>query len=134
PITAVEEAPIRATTAAPSGDLASVATSTTDGGVEVYSGSGAGSEKASGGGNTVEIPSHGVLAPSPSKRHTHGGRLGNVQVNVLAMSEVEASPPTYEAIGQIVGRGITRAGIYVNGRLVKTIAIENGAGFTSFDE
>lgn len=135
PVAAAEEAPSRTSTAAPSGNLASVTSSTTDGGVEVYRGSGAGGDKASGGGNnTAEIPSHGPLAPSPSKRHTHGGRLGNVQVNVLAMSQVETSPPTYEAIGQIVGRGITRAGIYVNGRLVKTIAIEDGAGFTSFDE
>jgi hypothetical protein len=132
PSSVVVENPVSATVS--SGNLASTGSSTTDGGVEVYRGSGAGSDNAGGGGNTAEIPSHGPLSPSPSKRHTHGGRLGNVQVNVLAMSQVGASPPTYEAIGQIVGSGITRAGIYVNGRLVKTIAIEDSAGFTSFDE
>jgi hypothetical protein len=130
PISVVGESPVSATGSSgnPTGS------STTDGGVEVYRGSGAGSDKASGGGNTAEIPSHGPLLPSPSKRHTRGGKMGNVQVNVLAMSQVETSPPTYEAIGQIVGSGITRAGIYVNRRLVKTIAIEESAGFTSFDE
>jgi hypothetical protein len=86
------------------------------------------------GGNTAEIPSHGPVTPSPSKRHTHGGKLGNVQIQIISSAQINTMPPTYEVVGQIQGRGITHAGIYVDDRLVKKIPIEDGANSTSFDQ
>jgi hypothetical protein len=86
------------------------------------------------GGNTAEIPSHGPVSPSPSKRHTHGGKLGNVQIQIISSAQINTMPPTYEVVGQIHGRGITHAGIYVDDRLVKTIPIADGANSTSFDQ
>ena len=79
------------------------------------------------GGNTAEIPSHGPVTPSPSKRHTLGGKLGNVQIQIISSAQINTMPPTYEVVGQIQGRGITHAGIYVDDRLVKKIPIEDGA-------
>jgi hypothetical protein len=83
--------------------------------------------------NTETIPSHGAPLPSPSKRHALGGNLANVHINVLATTQTQSMPPTYDVVGQIAGRGITRAGIYVNGRLAKRIPIVDGADYTSFD-
>ncbi len=40
------------------------------------------------GGNTAEIPSHGPVMPSPSKRHTHGGKLGNVQIQIISSAQI----------------------------------------------
>jgi hypothetical protein len=88
----------------------------------------------SSGGNTAEIPSHGPVTPSPSKRYTHGGKLGNVQIQIISSAQINTMPPTYEVVGQIQGRGITHAGIYVDDRLVKKIPIEDGANSTSFDQ
>lgn len=86
------------------------------------------------GGNTAEIPSHGPVTPSPSKRHTLGGKLGNVQIQIISSAQINTMPPTYEVVGQIQGRGITHAGIYVDDRLVKKIPIADGANSTSFDQ
>lgn len=99
-------------------------------GVDVMRGAG-----AAGGShaNTEEIPSHGAVTPSPSKRHTIGGKLGNVQINVLAVTQTRSVPPTYHVIGQISGQGVTRAGIYVDGRLAARIPVED-ANYTSFDQ
>jgi hypothetical protein len=83
---------------------------------------------------TAEIPSHGPLLPSPSKRHTLGSRLGDVKINVLSVTQVGKLPPTYEIAGQIIGRGISRAGIYVNGRLNRAIPVIRSANYTSFDQ
>lgn len=129
------ESPVAGATA-PSGPVASAGTSN-EAGVEVFRGSEGGAARdgsAGGGANTREIPSHGAPVPSPSKRHTHGGRSGNVKINVLGVTQLETMPPTYDVVGQISGGGVTRAGIYVDGRLVKQIPIEDGGSFTSFDQ
>jgi hypothetical protein len=82
----------------------------------------------------AEIPSHGPLMPSPSKRHTLGSKLGGVTINILGVTRTGNLPPTYEIAGQISGRGITRAGIYLDGRLLQPIPIINSANSTSFDQ
>jgi hypothetical protein len=106
--------------------------------VEVLRDSRSGTPETSGsespGGNTAEIPSHGPVTLSPSKRHTLGGKLGNVQIQIISSAQINTMPPTYEVVGQIQGRGITHAGIYVDDRLVKKIPIEDGANSTSFDQ
>lgn len=122
----------------PPGPLASTGPSE-EAGVEVFRHSGDDGAAAPGGSggegaNTAEIPSRGVPAPSPSKRHTLGGHLGNVQINVLGLTQLQTMPPTYDVVGQISGGGVTRAGIYVDGRLIKQIPIEDGGSFTSFDQ
>lgn len=81
-----------------------------------------------------EIPSHGPLLPSPSKRHTLGSRLGDVTINVLRVTRIANQPPTYAIFGQIAGRGITHAGIYLKGRLIQPIPIVKGSNFTGFDQ
>jgi hypothetical protein len=88
----------------------------------------------SGNSGTVEIPSHGPLLPSPSKRHTMASRLGDVTINVLHVTRTANLPPTYEIVGQITGKGITHAGIYLNGRLVRPIQIMSGSNYTSFNQ
>ena len=82
----------------------------------------------------AEIPSHGPLMPSPSKRHTLGSKLGDVRINLLGVTRIRSLPPTYEIVGQISGRGITRAGIYLDGRLLQPIPIIDSAKYTSFDQ
>jgi hypothetical protein len=103
-------------------------------GVEVYRNSTAKDNDDSGVPNTAEIPSHGTPLPSPSKRHTIGGHLGNVKINVSAVNQIGSTPPTFEIVGQIVGHGITRAGIYLGGRLARPITVEFGDDATNFDE
>jgi hypothetical protein len=83
---------------------------------------------------TAEIPSHGPLMPSPSKRHTLGSKLGDVRINILGVTRTRNLPPTYEIVGQITGRGITRAGIYLEGRLLQPIPIIPSANSTSFNQ
>lgn len=85
-------------------------------------------------GGVAEIPSHGPLMPSPSKRHTLGSKLSNVRINLLGVTRIRNLPPTYEIVGQISGRGITRAGIYLDGRLLQPIPITDSASYTSFDQ
>jgi hypothetical protein len=82
----------------------------------------------------AEIPSHGPLLPSPSKRHTLVSKLGDVRIDILSVLQTSNLPPTYEIVGQISGRGITRAGIYLNGRLLQPIPIIDSASYTSFDQ
>lgn len=123
--------------AAPTAPLG--ANASNEGGVEVFRDNPA-RASADDQGPVADIPSHGVPGPpvppvrSPSRRHTLGGRLANVQIDVLGVTQTASAPPGYEVIGQIIGQGVTRAGIYVDDRLVKTLPIEDGADFTSFDE
>ncbi len=85
----------------------------------------------SGAGNTAEIPSRG--APG-ARRGTHGGgSLVGVKITVSAVTMVSTMPRRYEVVGQIVGAGLTRAGIYVNGHEVKPIPLQDAAGYSSFD-
>jgi len=87
------------------------------------------------GNNTAEIPRPGD-ALSPSRRHIDAnsslGPLTNVQINVIDAEELMSSPGMVEVVGQIAGPGVRHAGIYVNGRLVKPIAVSTG-GYSAFD-
>jgi hypothetical protein len=130
PETPTEE-PLSADSGSPDASIAS--TPPAESGVEGFRGSHSSNDSDNGAG-IKEIPSHGAVTPSPSKRRTLGGHLGNVQINVLGVSQTATSPPTYDVVGQITGQGITRAGIYVDGRLVKKIPVEHGGGFMSFDQ
>ncbi|MBI3758586.1 MAG: hypothetical protein HY269_02390 [Deltaproteobacteria bacterium] len=103
-----------------------------EGGVEVFRNSAANDNP--GKPNTAEIPSHGTPRKSPSKRHTIGSNLANVQINISAANQIAVSPPTFELVGQIVGRGVTRAGIYDGNRLLRPITVEFGDNATNFDE
>jgi hypothetical protein len=135
PEVAEREAPadesLPADSSSPDASIASTAPA--ESGVEVFRGSHSNNDVDNSAG-TKEIPSHGAVTPSPSKRRTLGGHLGNVQINVLGVSQTATSPPTYDVVGQIAGQGVTRAGIYIDGRLVKKIPVQHGGGFMSFDQ
>ncbi|MDO8433035.1 MAG: hypothetical protein Q7S58_11565 [Candidatus Binatus sp.] len=85
--------------------------------------------------NTAEIPRPGD-ADSPSRRRMGAGPslggLTDVQINVIDAEEVMGAPGNVEVVGQIAGRGVKRAGVYVNGRLAKAIPLSAG-GFSGFD-
>ena len=87
------------------------------------------------GDNTVEIARPGDEL-SPSRRHINAnsslGPLTNVQINVIDAEELMSAPGMVEVVGQIAGPGVRRAGVYVNGRLAKPIAISAG-GYSAFD-
>jgi hypothetical protein len=112
--------------------------STNEAGVDVFRDSRGDTASAESSSATVkEIPSHGASIPaasSPARRHTLGGKLANVTIDILGVSPSATTPHGYEAIGQIDGAGVTRAGIYVDGRLVHPIAVASGADLTNFDE
>jgi hypothetical protein len=130
------EAPVVAPGSAPRGG-ALASNESTEGGVDVYRDSPPrdfGSSVGDSGGAVEEIPSHATTSPSPSHRHTLGGQLANVQINVLGLTETTASPPTFEITGQIDGPGVTHAGIYVDGRLIKPLPVETGGDLMNFDE
>jgi hypothetical protein len=86
------------------------------------------------GNNTAEIPRPD--AHSPSRRHIDAnsslGPLTNVQINVIDAEELMSAPGNVEVVGQIAGPGVRHAGVYVNGRLVKPIAISAGS-YSAFD-
>jgi hypothetical protein len=81
--------------------------------------------------NTAEIPSE-----SPSRRHIHAGDtlapLTDVQINILGVQQSISEATSYQVIGQIAGNNVHRAGIYIDGRLVKPIAVSPGSD-TSFN-
>ncbi|HZP44364.1 MAG TPA: hypothetical protein VFB15_01825 [Candidatus Binataceae bacterium] len=74
-------------------------------------------------GAVVEIPSHGPAVPSPSKRHLPGARLANARIEILEVTRLGAAPPIYRVSGRIDGPGVTRAGVYLDGRMVQPIAV-----------
>ena len=84
-----------------------------------------------GPNNTAEIP-----IKSPSRRHIHSGDalapLTGVQINILGVQQSIAEPGSYQIIGQIAGNNVKRAGIYIDGRLVKPIPVTPGSD-TSFN-
>lgn len=87
------------------------------------------------GDNTAEIARPGD-ALSPSRRHIEAnsslGPLTNVQINVIDAEESMSAPGNVEVIGQINGPGVRHAGVYVNGRLAKSIPVSTG-GYSAFD-
>ncbi len=100
-------------------------------------GSPAGPPPSESPGSTAEIPSYGggSLLSNESPRRFPGGvgkRMTGVQIAVMSVIPVISRPGSYEVTGQIVGPGVRRAGIYVNGRPVKPIGVSSGA-FTPFD-
>jgi hypothetical protein len=83
---------------------------------------------------TAEIPSHGITRPSPSKRHTLESHLGDVQIDVVAIRQIKVTPPMYEVLGVIQGRDVTRAGIYIDGRLAARIPSSSSAATNNVDQ
>ena len=81
--------------------------------------------------NTAEIPSK-----SPSRRHLRANDnlapLSDVQINILGVQQSISEANGYQVIGQIAGNNVHRAGIYIDGRLVKPIAVSPGSD-TSFN-
>ncbi len=87
------------------------------------------------GDNTAEIPREGDEL-SPSQRHIDAnsslGPLTNVEINVIDAEESMSAPGNVQVVGQIAGPGVRHAGIYVNGRLSRPIAI-SPTGYSAFD-
>src|SRR5581483_11851926 len=115
------------------GDTTALAGNAEEGGVEVNRGSG-----ATSGGNTAEIPSMGSDSLDSPGPLSGGGSasmapMGNVQINVTAVNVVDALAHVYQVSGQISGRGVRRAGIYVDGRLVKRLPVASGASVSAFN-
>ncbi len=85
--------------------------------------------------NTAEIARPGD-ALSPSQRHIDAasslGALTNVRINVVDAEAVMSAPGMVEVAGQIAGRGVRRAGVYVDGRLARPIAI-SASGISIFN-
>ncbi len=124
------------------GDTTALAGSNEVAGVEVDRGSG-----ATAGSNTAEIPSHnseslgggdsGSFAPGSSSLGGGGlapmAPMGNVQINISAVNLIDPMTHVYQVTGQIAGRGVRHAGIYVDGRLVKRVPVASGASISSFN-
>jgi hypothetical protein len=83
---------------------------------------------------TAEIPSHGQTRPSPSKRHTIQSHLGDVRIDVVAIRQLAVSPPMYEVLGVIEGRDVTRAGVYIDGRLAARIPTSSSDSANNIDQ
>ncbi len=87
--------------------------------------------------NTVEIPPANTLDKSEggTGRRLPGGAGGNltgVQINVIFADEVMDQPGNFQVVGQISGGGVHRAGVYVDGRMVRPIPISPGS-YSAFD-
>lgn len=85
---------------------------------------------SSGESNVVEIPSHGSPRRGGLAEHSS---LDNVVINILAVEPLGQAERSYEVIGQITGRSVRRAGIYVDGRLAARIALHAGLAAQGFD-
>lgn len=124
------------------GDATALAGSSEVAGVEVYRGSG-----ATAGNNTAEIPSHSGESlggedsgSAPLDSPSLGGSglapmapMGNVQINITAVNVVDPLAHSYQVMGQIVGRGVHHAAIYVDGRPVRQLPVASGASISSFN-
>lgn len=132
-------------------DSTTTASSGMESGVEVDRGTG-----STSGDNTAEIPS----ASEPSSSLDGGGMeesapradgglgggglggglggggfgapMGNVQIDIESITPVNPLTHLYQVTGQIIGHGVHRAGIYVDGRLVKRLPVSRGANVSSF--
>jgi len=131
-------------------DSTAMVSSGTESGVEVDRGAGADS-----GENTAEIPSAsappsgldggemeesvpradeglGGAGPSGGLVGGVGAPMGNIQINLEAVNAVNPLTHLYQVVGQIIGHGVHRAGIYVDGRLVKRLPVSSGADVSKF--
>jgi hypothetical protein len=105
-----------------------------EGGVEVDRSRPAEAPEENAAVGTAEIPSHGTTRPSPSKRHTLESHLGDVQIDVVAIRQIAVTPPMYEVLGVIQGSDVTRAGIYIDGRLAAQIPSSSSAATNNIDQ
>src|SRR5206468_5570273 len=58
--------------------------------------------------------------------------IGNVQINIESVNPVNPLAHSYQVVGQIIGHGVHRAGIYVDGRLVTRLPVSRGADVSNF--
>ncbi len=85
------------------------------------------------GNNTAEIPPQDEAEVAPARRLPGGvSHLSNVQINIIGVTAIPSRPGSFEVVGQIAGSGVRRAGIYIDGRMVKPIPISAGA-YSAFD-
>lgn len=153
----IDQAGRTATASVFADDSTALASKGTESGVEVDRGAG-----ATSGSNTAEIPSYRASAPpslgtgglsesAPGMDEglgagSLGGGLGggglggglsapigSIQINIQAVNAINPLSHVYQVIGQIIGHGATRAGIYVDGRLVKRLPVSRGANLSSFN-
>jgi hypothetical protein len=87
--------------------------------------------------NTAEIPPADTLDKSEGGTGRRlpggaGGNLSGVQINVIFADEVMDQPGNFQVVGQISGAGVHRAGVYVDGRMVRSIPISPGS-YSAFD-
>ncbi len=83
-----------------------------------------------GGANTAEIPSG--EPPSPSKRHVHGrvtGALASVKIQIENITPIDPMLSEYQIVGQIIGNGVERAAIFVDGQMAEEIPLDVVDGF-----
>ncbi|HLJ44308.1 MAG TPA: hypothetical protein VKT12_08800 [Candidatus Binataceae bacterium] len=126
-------------------DSTALASTGRESGVEVDRGAG-----ATSGNNTAEIPSESApdaadagpsgldeSAPSTDEGGIGSGSIGglggglgapmgNIQINIESINPVNPLSHLYQVVGQIIGK-VRRAGIYVDGRLVKRIPVSHGS-------
>ncbi len=83
-----------------------------------------------GGTNTAEIPSS--APPSPSKRHVRGrvtGALASVKIQIENITPIDPRLREYQISGQISGKGVERAAIFVDGQMAEEIPLDVVDGF-----
>lgn len=127
-------------------DSTATASTGTESGVEVDRGAG-----STSGSSTAEIPS--TSAPPPRELGSSGleepasradkslggagvtgglvGRgigapMGDIQINIEAVNPINPLSHLYQVVGQITGHGLRRAGIYLDGRLIKRLPVSRG--------
>jgi len=142
----IDETGRMATVSVLAADSTTTSSTGTESGVEVDRGAGSTSDSS-----TAEIPS--ASAPPPEDLGSGsleesvpraddglggagmsgglvGGGIGapmsNIQINIQAVNPVNPLSHLYQVVGQIIGHGVRRAGIYVDGRLVKRLPISRG--------
>ena len=139
----VDQAGRMATASVFAQDSTATASTSTESGVEVDRGAGSTSS-----GDTAEIPS--ASAPPPEDMGSgglaepaapadeglggagiSGGLVGapmsNIQINIEAVNPMNPVSRLYQVVGQIIGHGVHRAGIYIDGRLVKRLPVSRGS-------
>ena len=142
----IDQAGRSATASVFSEDSTALASTGRESGVEVDRGAG-----STSGNNTAEIPSESApdaadagssgldeSAPSADEGGIGSGSIGglsgglgapmgNIQINIESINPVNPLSHLYQVVGQIIGKGVRRAGIYVDGRLVKRLPVSHGS-------